>query len=121
MNNRDDRGSGTDFASFSPTRHEVFTDYNANYHRWEGHLGLAYRFSRYDDPHVQGKQTKRRKDHWIRAEFQVSRELDWRRLAGFVRLGQTWNESNLDGGSFADNDYKNTEIMVGVEGLFAVP
>lgn len=117
LNDRDDLATGTDFASFSPTRHELFLSVRRSAGPWEGSLETEYRLSRYNDPHVQAGRSETRRDRRYRVVARLGRDLP-RRLQVFGRYSHTRNDSNLNGPPFTDYGYTSRIFLVGLERAF---
>lgn len=112
MNDREDLESGEDFASFSPVRHLLKSDFRWPLsRRWNALASASYQHSAYRDEHViQGSNIQRTDKRFVgslRADFELSR--GWK-LFGEYR--HTDNQSTMD-----IYDYDRNEWNVGIEYL----
>lgn len=112
FNDRDDLEAGDDFASFSPVRHLIKTDFRWPVgSRWTGRASVAYQHSSYRDEHVIQGESTHRKDNRLMASLRADMALTthWR-LFGEYRY--TDNRSTLD-----IYDYDRNEWSLGLEYL----
>jgi len=111
LNNRADLQQGSEFFSYSPTRHTLFaTVALPNVGVWQTDARGEYRVSRYDDPdRLDGGFEVTRKDDRYGFALRANRRLTapWR---AFVDYSYYRNQSNLD-----IYDYSRYQLMVGIE------
>lgn len=110
INDREDLRAGKDFASFSPIRHLIKTDYSWPFsRRWSGRASIAYQHSDYRDDHVIQGENVHRKDNRLMASLRADLSLSSRwRLFGEYR--HTNNSSTMD-----IYDYDRNEWSLGLE------
>ncbi|MDF1723780.1 MAG: tetratricopeptide repeat protein [Alcanivorax sp.] len=110
LNDREDLVAGEDFASFSPIRHLIKTDYSFPFsRRWAGRASVAYQHSDYRDDHIIQGETIHRKDNRLMASLRADVTLTPRwRLFGEYR--HTDNSSTID-----IYDYDRNEWSLGLE------
>ncbi|HKW39503.1 MAG TPA: tetratricopeptide repeat protein [Burkholderiales bacterium] len=112
LNDRRDLQQGTDFLSFSPTRHSVFAALTAPaVGGWSADARAEYRFSRYDDPYVLGGETTTREDRRFGVALHASRRVSgpWR---VFVDYSGYRNDSSI--GTYA---YTRHQALAGIEAV----
>jgi len=114
LNNRRDLQQGSEFFSYSPTRHTLFATVTVpDVSGWRGDVRGEYRFSRYNDPYRLDGGTLEitREDNRYGVAMRAYRN---RRLTNlwrvFIDYSYYRNESNLSA-----YDYSRHQLMVGIE------
>lgn len=112
FNDRDDLEAGDDFASFSPVRHRIKTDFDWPLSsRWTGRASASYQHSAYRDDHVIQGEAVQREDRQMMASLRADMALTHRwRIFGEYRY--TDNQSTMD-----IYDYDRNEWSLGLEYL----
>jgi hypothetical protein len=114
LNNRRDLQQGSEFFSYSPTRHTLFATVTVpDVRGWRGDVRGEYRFSRYNDPYRLDGGTLEitREDNRYGVAMRAYRN---RRLSNlwrvFIDYSYYRNESNLSA-----YDYSRHQLMAGIE------
>jgi len=96
LNDKQDYRQADRFSSYSPVRHTVSVWYRSRLGRkWEGRIGLDYRFSDYQKENIVGGIAKGvRKDRWLRGTFGLIYELT-PHFDLEISLRRTENDSNF--------------------------
>lgn len=113
LNDRRDLQAGTDFLSFSPTRHSAFAGVALpNLGGWTADGRADYRYSHYNDPYVLGGVTIARVDRRYGIALHASRRVGgpWR---FFVDYSWYRNDSTID-----TYDYTRYQASAGFELAF---
>lgn len=114
LNDRNDRTSGTQFTSFSPTRHALRAIANLRLGaRWKARLDARYRYSAYNDPSdITGIGSITRVDNQVRLGARLGRN-----FARYWEVEGSYNyydnSSNIDADS-----YKRSVVYLGVNRFF---
>lgn len=112
---RKDLQQGSDFLSYSPTRHSLFAGVSwPGVGGWRTDARGEYRTSRYNDPHRLDGGTREvtREDDRYGIDLRASRRLTALRRV-FIDYSYYRNNSNL--GAY---DYNRHQVLVGVEAVF---
>jgi len=114
LNDKQDYRQADRFSSYSPVRHTVSVWYRSRLGRkWEGRIGLDYRFSDYQKENIVGGIAKGvRKDRWLRGTFGLIYELT-PHFDLEISLRRTENDSN-----FTEREYVSNQVMFSVGGYF---
>ncbi|HUG77592.1 MAG TPA: hypothetical protein VML57_08930 [Burkholderiales bacterium] len=110
LNDRDDLRQGAEFQSYSPTRHSLFVLAGLpDAGGWRTQARGEYRFSRYNDPHVDNGLQVRREDDRYGFALRAERPMDatW---SLFLAYDYYRNRSTLDA-----YDYSRHQLMAGLE------
>ncbi len=114
LNDRTDRLVGTNFTSFSPTRHALRA--LAYWHlggKWKGRLDARYRYSGYNDPNrVAGVETITRIDKQLRLGARLGRN-----FAKYWEVEGSYNYYDNNSNISADS-YKRSVAYLGVNRFF---
>lgn len=114
LNDRSDRLVGTDFTSYSPTRHAVRAIARLSMGaKWKGRLDARYRYSGYNDPNrVGGVETVTRVDKQLRLGARLARN-----FAKYWEVEGSYNYYD-NNSNIAVDSYKRHVYYLGVNRFF---
>lgn len=114
-NDSKDLQQGSEFLSYSPTRHSLFAGVTwPTVGGWQTDARGEYRVSRYNDPHRLdgGTRVVTREDDRYGIDLRASRRLTAQRRV-FIEYSYYRNNSNLDA-----YDYNRHQVLAGIEAAF---